>query len=335
MLKNLGNFIKDNLLFFILLVLILVCTVIKVPYAVEMPGGTIDLSDRVTVNGDELDIDGSFNMAYVTMVDGSIPYVLIGLINPDWEVIPESDLTGENETMEDTTTRDRIFLEQSKNYAITAALEASGKEYKIVNDNYKIIYIDSKADTDIKIDDILLSYDGKKIDSLDKFKEYISTKNVGESIKLVVDRSGKEEEVTAKIYQSEDGNKYIGVSIVNLFDIESEYDIKIKSELSESGPSGGMMMALMIYCGITGEDLTGGKKIVGTGTIGENGVVGEIGGVKYKLMGAHKAKADVFLVPKDNYEEAIKVKKEKGYDISIVSVETLDDAIKYLNENHD
>ena len=246
MLKNLGNFIKDNLLFFILLILILVCTVIKVPYAVEMPGGTIDLSDRVTVNGDELDIDGSFNMAYVTMVDGSIPYVLFGLINPDWEVIPESDLTGENETMEDSTTRDRIFLEQSKNFAIKAALEASGKEYKIVNDNYKIIYIDSKADTDIKIDDILLSYDGKKIDSLDKFKEYISTKNVGESIKLVVDRSGKEEEVTAKIYQSEDNNKYIGVSIVNLFDIESDFDVKIKSELSESGPSGGMMMALMM-----------------------------------------------------------------------------------------
>jgi PDZ domain-containing secreted protein len=52
-------------------------------------------------------------------------------------------------------------------------------------------------------------------------------------------------------------------------------------------------------------------------------------------MGAHKAKADVFLVPKNNYEEAIKVKKERGYDISIVSVETLDDAIKYLKENHD
>jgi PDZ domain-containing secreted protein len=45
MLKNLGSFIKDNLLFFILLILILVCTVIKVPYAVEMPGGTIDLSE--------------------------------------------------------------------------------------------------------------------------------------------------------------------------------------------------------------------------------------------------------------------------------------------------
>ena len=69
---------------------------------------------------------------------------------------------------------------------------------------------------------------------------------------------------------------------------------------------------------------------MGTGTIDEYGNVGEIGGVKYKLMGAVKDKADVFLVPKDNYEEAMEVKEEKDYDIEIVSVEKLVDAINYL-----
>ena len=67
----------------------------------------------------------------------------------------------------------------------------------------------------------------------------------------------------------------------------------------------------------------------------KHGNVGDIGGVKFKLMGAVNNKADIFLVPEENYEEAIKVKKEKGYNIEIVSVKTLKDAIDYLEALHD
>ena len=35
-------------------------------------------------------------------------------------------------------------------------------------------------------------------------------------------------------------------------------------------------------------------------------------------------------MPKDNYEEAIEVKNEKGYDITILAVDTLSDAIESL-----
>ena len=133
----------------------------------------------------------------------------------------------------------------------------------------------------------------------------------------------------AKIYE-EDGEKYAGVSVVTTFDIESSKDIQIKTKLSESGPSGGMMMALMIYNALTEQDLTHGKKIVGTGTISVDGTVGEIGGIKYKVMGAVKNKADVILVPKENYAEAMEVKKAKKYVIEIVKVEKLQDAIDYL-----
>ena len=127
-----------------------------------------------------------------------------------------------------------------------------------------------------------------------------------------------------------DGEKYVGLSVMTTFDIKSDLNIEIDSKSSESGPSGGMMMALMIYDGLTGKDLTRGRKIVGTGTISKNGEVGDIGGVKFKLMGAAKAKADVFLVPEGNYEEAMKVAKEKKYKIEIVKVTTLQDAIDYL-----
>ena len=91
------------------------------------------------------------------------------------------------------------------------------------------------------------------------------------------------------------------------------------------------MLTLAIYSHLNQIDLTDGKTIVGTGTIDINGNVGEISGIKYKLIGAVNKHADIFLVPEgENYEEAKKVKKEKGYDIDLVPVETFDEALKYL-----
>ena len=93
------------------------------------------------------------------------------------------------------------------------------------------------------------------------------------------------------------------------------------------------MLSLAIYDRLTSEDLTKGRKIVGTGTIDKDGNIGDIGGVKYKVMGANSGDADVFFVPEGNYEEAIKFKEEKGYDLNIVKVKTLNEAIEYLRRN--
>ena len=44
-----------------------------------------------------------------------------------------------------------------------------------------------------------------------------------------------------------------------------------------------------------------------------------------------KDKADLFFVPAgENYEEAKKVKKEHNYDIKLVKVSSIDQAITYL-----
>ena len=91
-------------------------------------------------------------------------------------------------------------------------------------------------------------------------------------------------------------------------------------------------MAIDIYNKITNSNITKGDKITGTGTIELDGTVGEIGGVRYKVMGAAKEKAKVFLCPKENYEEALSVAQEKNYDIIIKEVNTLQEAINYLKE---
>ena len=167
---------------------------------------------------------------------------------------------------------------------------------------------------------------------IDTLKSVIEEKEVGDRIKLVVKRNDSKKDVyaTIKNYQ---GRKVAGISIVNIYDYETNPKIELKFKQSESGPSGGLMLTLAIYNSLVDKDITKGKKVVGTGTIEEDGSVGSIGGVKYKLNGAVRQKADVFLVPAgENYEEALKEAKRKDYSIKIEAVSTFDEALKKLKK---
>jgi len=116
-----------------------------------------------------------------------------------------------------------------------------------------------------------------------------------------------------------------------IYEVDPEVELEFKS--SEGGSSGGLMIALNIYNSLISEDITKGRKIAGTGTIEVDGTVGAIDGVKYKLIGAVNNGMEIVLVPKENYEEAMKVKEEYNFDIEIVSVNTFDDALNYLQNS--
>jgi PDZ domain-containing protein len=122
----------------------------------------------------------------------------------------------------------------------------------------------------------------------------------------------------------------MGVVIIPNYDLVTDPEVTISEKENESGPSGGLMMAISIYDKLTGENLSKGDKIIGTGTIDMDGTVGEIGGVKYKLIGAVNNHAKVFICPTANYEEAMNIAKEKKYNIEIVSVNNFDEAVNYL-----
>ena len=90
------------------------------------------------------------------------------------------------------------------------------------------------------------------------------------------------------------------------------------------------MCALEIYNKVTKDDLTKGKVIAGTGTIDDHGNVGAISGVKYKIRGAAKKKAKVFIVPSENYKEAKEEIEKNNYDIILIEADNLHDVIEAL-----
>ena len=85
-----------------------------------------------------------------------------------------------------------------------------------------------------------------------------------------------------------------------------DYDLPVDVTLrtgNVGGPSAGLMFSLAIYDALTPGELTGGKNIAGTGTMDDEGVVGPIGGIRQKLIGARRAGADFFLAPADNCDD--------------------------------
>ena len=92
------------------------------------------------------------------------------------------------------------------------------------------------------------------------------------------------------------------------------------------------MLSLAIYQEKSGIDIVKGRKIAGTGTIDIDGNVGEIDGIKYKIMGANNDKMDIVLVPDANYEEAKKVVEDNNYKLKLVKINTFEEAIDYLSK---
>lgn len=326
---KLKTFMKENLVFLFSIVAVIFFFQLELPYVIYTPGGSIDLSERIEIeNGYET--TGSLSMAYVSMIRGNIPFLLFSYFMPNWDIVPEDDIKPENESIEDMIKADQISLLQAQNNAILSAFHHAGKEVNVKNQTNHIIYISEEAKTELKLFDELISINDKKIDELKDIQNLISNCQLGETVKIQIKRDDEIFLKTAEVYETKDGLK-IGISIATTYEYETDPHVEILSKSSESGPSGGLMMALSIYNSLIPEDITKGKKIIGTGTINQDGTVGAIGGVKYKLLGAVKKKADIFLVPEENYDEVVKVKKEKDLEIRVISVKTLEQAIRELS----
>ena len=322
------DFIKENYKSLIVLVIIFIIFTIELPYSIYTPGGAVNLNDRVNVENKE-EVKGSFNMAYVSMVKGSIPFLLLSKVFPDWDIVKKEDITAKGESMDELMMRERLYLQESMDNAIINAYQKANKEINIKSIINNVSYISEESKTDLKVGDQIISVNGINISSIAELKEIVEKLNENEKVNLKIKRKEKERDAYATTYKI-DGVTKIGISFVTTYDYEATPNVNIKSKATEAGSSGGLMMSLTVYNQLVQTDITKGKKIVGTGTIDINGNVGEIGGVKYKLIGAVKNKADIFICPEENYEEAISVAKDKDYDIKIISAKTFDEALEKL-----
>ena len=329
--ESIINYIKKEYKFLIFIAIILFIGLFRLPYNLYIGGGIIDIADKLEVEN-EYKEKGSFNMAYVKSTRATIPmYLLSYVFNWERESI-ESVKLDENDNARDMWKREKIYLDEANNNAVISAYTKAGENIKINKEVLQILYVDKDSQTDLEIGDTILKIDGIKLNTFDEIKDILKDHEIGDRIEVNYLRNDKEE-TGYFIVRELDGEKKAGLYLVKMYEYDVTRKISIDFDSSEGGPSGGFMLSLAIYNRLVSDDITKGRTIVGTGTIDENGNVGEIGGVKYKVIGANSGEADVFFVPEENFDEAIKYKEEKGYDLNIVKVKTLDEAIDYLRRN--
>ncbi len=300
-----------------------------IPYYIEAPGGLIDTSNRVDIQ-DKYVPRGTFQMAYVSSIKANIPLFLFACIHPDWDLQKKEDVVADGESEKEAEYRNQMSLQEGNQNAIIHGYQEAKKYLQIDNQEIYVTYLFQEANTNLKVGDRIYKVMDKKVSSLLDFSNIIKKYPSGTRINIEVINHEKKEKRYAYIIEK-DGMKIIGILTSSLYQIHTKPPIKIKMDQNESGGSGGLIMTLTIYNYLTKEDLTKGDMIAGTGTIEKDGTIGEIAGVKYKLMGAVKKKANIFLVPAGkNYQEAIKVKKEKNLKIDIISVKNIKEAIEKL-----
>lgn len=322
--------LKEKKLFVLILIFIVIILNIKFPYYIDAPGGISNMDKKININGYKS--SGSFNLVYVKEYKATIPTLLMSLFNKDYKIMPKDDVLLDNDTYESYQIRDKLLMDESISNAIYVAYKSANKSIKVKKNSIKVAYVLEDADTSLLVGDEILSIDNKNITTKEELFKIINNKEVNDIINIKVKNNKKEYNRYAKI-KEEDGKKIIGIIICNINDYDINPSISFNIDKNELGSSGGLVTALFIYNSLIEDDITNGLRIVGTGTIDLDGNVEEIGGIEYKLKSAVKNKADLFIVPiGDNYNDAIKLKEEKGYNIKIIGVSNFLEAINYLSK---
>lgn len=324
------KFLKYNYKLIIIYIILILLIVIRLDYQIYAPGGLLNLNNRIEIDN-SYKSEGSFNLTYVKGYKGNLLFILASYIIPSWDLIPTKNIRIEGESEKENEERNKIYLNDVNKNAIIVAYKALNLDVNIIKKGIKVLYVYKEADTDLKVGDVITSIDNVKANNTNDLISIVTSLKEGQRVNLKVFRNDKVFSRYAVIKNIE-GKLLIGISIGNEMEIETNPEVKFKFKNNELGPSGGLMTALKIYDMLAKEDITRGYKISGTGTINEDGTVGEIAGIKYKLAGAYKKGSQIFICPTNNYKECEYEKNKNKYDIKLIEGDNFNNVLSKLKE---
>ncbi|MCM3706167.1 MULTISPECIES: SepM family pheromone-processing serine protease [Cytobacillus] len=323
--------------FLILAVILVASSFYYLPYYVSKPGMAKELEPIIEVeNGYEE--QGSFMLTTVRMGRANIYAYMAAKFSKYQELYPVEEIRAENETDEEYNVRQLHMMATSKLAAIETAYKKAGLPIHYLYNGVYVLNVrpDMPADGKLQAGDRIFKVDGREFESSEEFISAVSNKQEGSKITLTFERQDKTIETSIPLKTLEEtGKPGVGITLVDDKEIKVEPAVNIDSE-AIGGPSAGLMFSLEIYNQLIKEDLTGGYKIAGTGTINSEGTVGRIGGIEQKIVAADKAGAEIFLAPNENgaedsnYNAAAATARDIKTDMKIVPVDTFDDAVEYL-----
>lgn len=336
-----NKFSVKRLGFVLIGLIVLACFVLPLPYYVEGPGATIELSELITVNGKEDEHSGSFSLTSVGIRQATVATAAKAKVSDFEEVVSKDALMG-GATTEEYDQMQAYYMESSQNAAIEQALKLANKPYEMSYLGVYVMAIDSSSNFygKIAVGDTVTKVNGQSFDNADALVDYVHNQTIGDTVTVTYLHDDKEKEASGKLIELPEPNKgKAGIGITLTSHTEIKTDEKIVFDVDNiGGPSAGLMFTLEIYQQLIDQDLRHGLDIAGTGTMNADGTVGQIGGIDKKVASAAESGAKIFFAPKGestedtNYADAKAAAKKLDTDMQIVPVSTLSDAVSYLEE---
>ncbi len=122
-------------------------------------------------------------------------------------------------------------------------------------------------------------------------------------------------------------SKSLEYGIIPPFFEKKDFHIHVpEGATPKDGPSAGIAMVTSIVSSIT--NIPVNREVAMTGEVTITGQVLQIGGLKEKLLAAHRAGVKKVLIPKENEKDLVDIPKKVREDIKIIPVETADEVLK-------
>jgi len=191
----------------------------------------------------------------------------------------------------------------------------------------------SPSDDVLDPGDRIIEVAGQPIEGVEDLSRILDGLQPGDLVEMQIERSDDETlDVEVELTASPDdpNRTIVGFFPFDTRRVELPFDLDIDTG-SIGGPSAGLAFALTLIDELTPGELTGGGRIAVTGTIGLDGSVGAIGGLRQKASAVAQTGVDVFLVPESQGETDIAAARlAGGDDLKIITVATLEEAIAVL-----
>lgn len=299
-------------------------------YYLLLPGEAFPVAPRIKVPEELRKETGQLAFTVVYERAASLPDAFVEATRPGVRVVKYEEIIPAGQTEEQSTEQHRRLMNESQVAATVVALRAAGYDVKIGGHGVRIVATQpgSPARESLKPGDVVVAIDGTRTGTSTDLIEEIRRRKPGDTVELRVRRG--DEELTLRLgtvpSRSEPSRPMVGAN-VETEGFELETPIKVDVEAGAVvGPSAGLMFALGIYDALTPGALGGTLPIAGTGTLGMDGRVGPVDGIRQKVIGAERGGYKVFVAPAGSEKEA----RAAAASIRVVAVGTFDEALVAL-----
>lgn len=316
--------IASAILFF-LAGLVVMAWNVSLPLIAYSPGPVSDTVDAIIVEGAETHpTDGELIMLTVAGQEINLFEAFVAAADPSVDVISRQLVRRPEESDEDYRRRNLQLMDQSTATAIGVALskvDTSEYEQSVYITGYAA---DTPAGEVLEIGDRIIELGGQEVADTTDLAGAMEGKAPGDSISISVDRDDEILDFDIELAEQVENPEE---PMIGIFIRQLPFWVDIDSGIV-GGPSAGAMYTIALIDVLTPGSLTQGHVVAGTGTVDADGNVGNIGGVRQKVVAAEAAGADYMLVPAGNYERALTAPRQ---DMQLVSIATIDEALAFFD----